>query len=54
MHEDHERRLRELRALIDEGDRALSEGRVIVVEKAADLARDIKATFLKKQHQAPS
>lgn len=41
--EEHELKLRELRALIDEGDRAVAEGRVIVVEKPGDLAADVIA-----------
>lgn len=41
--EEHELKLRELRALIDEGDRANAEGRTTVVRKAGDLAADIIA-----------
>ncbi len=41
--EEHELKLRELRALIDAGDQALAEGRVTVVEKPGDLAADIIA-----------
>jgi antitoxin ParD1/3/4 len=41
--EEHELKLKELRALIDEGDRAYAEGRVTVVEKPGDLAADIIA-----------
>ncbi|MFM9941038.1 MAG: type II toxin-antitoxin system ParD family antitoxin [Hyphomicrobiaceae bacterium] len=41
--EEHELKLRELRVLIDEGDRAYAEGRYTVVEKPGDLAADIIA-----------
>ncbi len=41
--EEHELKVRELRALIDEGDRAYVEGRYTVVEKPGDLAADIVA-----------
>jgi antitoxin ParD1/3/4 len=41
--EEHELKLKELRALIDEGDRAYAEGRYTVVEKPGDFAADIVA-----------
>ncbi len=41
--EEHELRLKELRALIDEGDRAYAEGKFTVVSNAADYAIDIIA-----------
>lgn len=39
--EEHELKLKELRALIDEGDRAYAEGRYTVVEKPGSFAADI-------------
>lgn len=39
--EEHELKLKELRALIDDGDRAYAEGRTTVVHKPGDLAADI-------------
>ena len=39
--EEHELKLKELRALIDEGDRAYNEGRTTAVRKPGDLAADI-------------
>lgn len=41
--EEHELKLKELRALIDEGDQAYADGRYTVVEKAGDFAADIVA-----------
>ena len=41
--EEHELKLKELRALIDEGHRAISEGRYTVVEKLGDLATNVIA-----------
>ena len=41
--EEHELKLRELRTLIDEADRAVAEGRVVVIEKPGDLASEIIA-----------
>lgn len=41
--EEHELKLKELRALIDEGDRAYAEGRYSVVDKPGDFAADIVA-----------
>lgn len=39
--EEHELKLKELRALIDDGDRAYAEVRTTVVDKPGDLAADI-------------
>lgn len=41
--EEHELKLRELRAAIDEGDRAYGEGRTTTVDEPGDLAADIIA-----------
>lgn len=41
--EEHELKLKELRALIDEGDQAYAEGRYSVVDKPGDFAADIIA-----------
>ena len=41
--EEHELKLRELRTLIDEGDRAVAEGRFAVVDKHQDFAADVIA-----------
>lgn len=41
--EEHELRLKELRALIAEGDKAYAEGRITTVEKPGDFAADIIA-----------
>lgn len=41
--EEHELKLKELRALIDEGDKAYADGRYTVVDKPGDLAADIIA-----------
>jgi antitoxin ParD1/3/4 len=41
--EEHELKLKELRALIDAGDRDLAEGRYTVVTNADDFAADIIA-----------
>ncbi len=41
--EEHELKLKELRALIDEGDQAYTDGRYTVVENPGDFAADIVA-----------
>lgn len=41
--EEHELKLKELRALIDEGEKAYAEGRYTVHENPGDLAADIIA-----------
>jgi antitoxin ParD1/3/4 len=41
--EEHELKLKELRAAIDQGDRDLAEGRFTVVDQPGDLAADIIA-----------
>mgnify|MGYP003393964993 CR=1 FL=1 len=41
--EEHELKLKELRALIDEGDQAYAEGRYSVVDKPGDFAAGIIA-----------
>lgn len=46
--EEHELKLKELRALIDEGDTALAEGRFTKVDKPGDFANDIIARGLKR------
>lgn len=39
--EEHELKIKELRALIDEGDRAYANGDYVIYEKPGDLAKDI-------------
>ena len=41
--EEHELKLRELRTLVDEGDRALAEGRVVTVDDPKAFANDVIA-----------
>ena len=53
--EEHELKLRELRALIDEGDKALAEGRVIVVSDPRAFAKDVIARGrLRAAKQSPA
>ena len=41
--EEHELKIRDLRALVDEGDRAYAEGRYTIVDRPEDLTADIVA-----------
>lgn len=51
--EEHELRLMELRALIDEGDRAYAEGKFTVVSNATDHAAEIASRGRERSKSKP-